>query len=434
MNKSFGFIFFVFLCITCDLAFPQTNGVLGNGFFSNWSLSVSGGPNIFYGDIKEFKFFPATSPVNEIRYAGTFSINRQLSHVFMLRAQVFYGEIAGEKRYYKNGAPCNEYFEGNILEYNLNTTINFSNLFLKYNPKRFFFVYGTIGAGLSTWNSKLKDITTHDLVQGNGSSGTWNNALVIPAGLGAYFSIKDKVNLGVEWTLRGINSDKLDATIGGFPYDAYSLLAFNLTYNFNKRTTTKLDPASFQKQIGPPPPKPVLADAIEAEKKKEEAAKTAGNNGAAKSPVNDTTNPGVQVTATDTIPSELPVITHEPIQKEELADDTSLSEVIGKGVTYRVQVFAYQQNTYSSARVAGMFKLKQPVMKEFSGGWYRYTIGSFSNLNDARKLMNNLRMSKQVGDAFIAKYINGKRASPAPPRTVKHSKGKIYYHKPHHKK
>jgi hypothetical protein len=395
-------------------------------------VSLSGGPNIFYGDLKEFKFFPATSPVNEIRYAGTFSLNRQLSHVFMLRAQVFYGEIAGEKRNYKNGSPCNQYFEGNILEYNLNTTINFSNLFLRYNPKRFFFVYGTIGAGLSTWNSKLRDLVTHEQIAGNGSPDTWNSAFVIPAGLGAYFSIKDKVNLGVEWTLRGLNSDKLDATVGGFPYDVYSLLAFNLTYNFNKRTTGKLNPASAQKQIGPPPPRAVLADMIEAEKKKEEAEKTTQNYPKTASAGQDTTRSGMQVPVTDTIQHGLHV--PDTVHKEEFSEDTGIVKIPLKGITYRVQVFAFRKNTYSSGQVRDILKLKQPVMKEFSGGWYRYTTGSFTNLTDARKLMTGLRLSKEVRDAFIAKYIDGKRVNPAPPRTVKSSKRKIYYHKSYHKK
>jgi hypothetical protein len=425
MNKSFGIFIFICLSLIVNRVIAQTNGILGDRFFNNWSVSLSGGPNIFYGDLKEFRFLPATSPVNEIRFAGTFSLNRQLSHVFMLRAQVLYGEIAGEKRNYKNGAPCDRYFEGNIIECNLNTTINFSNLFLGYNPRRFFFVYGTIGAGVSTWNSKLKDLNTHEPVTGNGSPDTWNAALVIPAGLGAYFSIKDKVNLGVEWTLRVLNSDKLDATTGGFPYDSYSLLAINLTYNFNKRTTGKLDPATFQQQIGPPPPKTDLAGMIEAERKKEAAAGTAENPPAPGPAVHDTTGLQKQLAATGTIQSEPPA--------SEKAD-TSFSETGVKGVTYRVQVFATHERIYSSEQIRNMFRLQQPVNKEFSGGWYRYTVGSFTSLDDARKLMNGFRFSKQVKDAFIARYINGRRAAPAPPGKVKFSRRKIYYPRPHHKK
>ena len=70
MNKSFCSFLLVCLIIPGTRVFSQTNGVLGDRFFSNWSVSLSGGPNIFYGDLKEFKFFPATSPVNESAMQG----------------------------------------------------------------------------------------------------------------------------------------------------------------------------------------------------------------------------------------------------------------------------------------------------------------------------------------------------------------------------
>ncbi|MEI8004862.1 MAG: SPOR domain-containing protein [Bacteroidota bacterium] len=410
----------------------QTNGDLGKGFFNNWSVSLSGGPNIFFGDIKEYKVLPALTPINELRYAGTFSINRQLSHVFMLRGQFFFGQLAGEKLLYKDGSPCNEYFQSDIFEINLNTTINFSNLFGKYNPKRFFFVYGTIGAGAADWITKKKDITTNNIIATDGSWSTINPHLVIPAGLGAYFTIKNKVNLGLEWTMRQLVIDRLDATVGGWPYDSYSMLAVNLTYNFDKYTSNKLTTASPQKQIGPPPPQPLLAAEIAAEKAAEKQKAQAAKALQAESlklppplPVKDTLKPAQQVLVPDTVASE------------ENVTDTLPVPAHLKGVSYRVQVFAFKEDTYPAEQIREKFKLSQEVSKEHSGGWYRYTIGSFTILNEAKKLMTSLRTSKEIPDAFIAKYVNGKRATPAPPHTVKHSKyskGKIYYHKPVHKK
>ncbi|MCX6287916.1 MAG: SPOR domain-containing protein [Bacteroidetes bacterium] len=409
----------------------QTNGTLGNRFFSNWSVSISGGPNIFFGDLKEYNFLPATSPINEIRYAGTFSLNRQLGHVFMLRGQFLFGQLAGEKLKYKDGSPCNQYFESTLFELNLNTTINFSNLILRYNPKRFFFVYGTIGAGAVNWITKKRDITTNAIIGTDGSWETINPHFVIPAGLGAYFSIKDKLNLGLEWTVRGLAIDRLDATVGGFPYDSYSLLAFNITYNFNKRSGNKLSTASPQKQIGPPPPQPLLAAEIAAEKQKEQAAKEQASYLKLPPPPvsKDTLQPKQLILVPDTTPSQ-----------EDVMEYTNIMTVPIKGISYRVQVFAFKENTYSGNQIKEKFKLSQTVSKEFSGGWYRYTIGSFTNLIEAKKLMTELHTSREIADAFIAKYINGKRATPAPPHTVKHSKysknskGKIYYRKPAHKK
>ncbi|MEI6884049.1 MAG: SPOR domain-containing protein [Bacteroidota bacterium] len=431
MHKSTPLLIILFLLFFGSGAQAQTNGLLGKRFWDNWSVSLSGGPNIFFGDLKENNFFPATSPINELRFAGTLSLNRQLSHVFMLRGQFLYGQLAGEKTKYKDGSPCNQYFESTLFELNVNTTINFSNLFGRYNPKRFFFVYGTLGAGAVDWITKKKDITTGEII---GRDGSWENLnlhLVVPAGLGAYFSIKDKVNLGLEWTLRSLLSDNLDATPGGFPYDSYSLLAFNVTYNFNKPSNDKLGQASYQKQIGPPPPQPLLAAEIEAERQKELAAKAAVANANSKPKVqqSDSLHPVENLLLPDT-----------NISEEFIPDTNIMSSPVKavKGVTYRVQIYAFKENTYTAEQVKEKFKLSQAVSKEFSGGWYRYTIGSFVNVNDARKLMTSLRTSKEIPDAFIAKYVNGKRASPAPPHTVKksskYSKGKIYFRKPVHKK
>jgi len=391
-------------------------------------MSISGGPTVFFGDLKEYRYLPATSPINEIRYAGTLSLNRQLSHVFMLRGQFLFGQLAGEKLKYKDGSLCNQYFGSTVFELNLNTTINFSNLILRSNPKRFFFVYGTVGAGVTDWITKKRDITTHAIIATDGSWSTINPHLVIPAGLGAYFSIKNKVNLGLEWTVRYMAIDRLDATVGGYPYDAYSLLAVNLTYNFDKPSSSKLSPASPQKQIGPPPPQPLLAAEIAAEKQKEQAAKAqaAYPKLPPPLPMNDTILPKQPVLLPDTTPKE-----------EFLEPDTIELSAPVKGISYRVQIFAFKDNTYSAEGIREKFSINHTVSKEYSGGWYRYTIGLFTNLTEAKKLMTELRTTRKIPDAFIAKYINGKRATPAPPHTNKHIryyKGKKYYPKPVHKK
>jgi len=62
MNKSIRFFILLVLLFAASRVNSQTNGTLGSRFFSNWSISLSGGPNIFFGDLKEFRFLPATSP------------------------------------------------------------------------------------------------------------------------------------------------------------------------------------------------------------------------------------------------------------------------------------------------------------------------------------------------------------------------------------
>ena len=44
-----------------------------------------------------------------------------------------------------------------------------------------------------------------------------------------------------------------------------------------------------------------------------------------------------------------------------------------------------------------------------SGKYYKYCTGEFSNEADADALKNTLRRTGMKSDAFVAKFINGKR-------------------------
>jgi len=390
MRKFYILVSFSLLLLLHSTAFPQTQGTLGRRFFSNWSVSISGGPNIFFGDLKVHRFWPANVNMNEWRFAGSFMLIRQLSHVFALRGQLLYGGISGTKRDYKSGIPANLYFEGNIFEYNLNATINFSNLLFRYKPDRTFFIYGTVGVGLSNWYTRVKDLNTHEQISRSGSPSNWTTEIVIPAGLGAYYNIGDKVNLGLEWTLRALNSDKLDGTISGYPYDMYTFLSLNLTYNFNKPNTGKLKPAKYStpKGISLPPPPSNTPKAPEQEKEGYEKL---------------------------VLPPPLS-ITPEPVEQKIEAPtmilrDTTTSqfaEPVVQGISYRVQVFATHTETYTEEDMQSRLKLSMQVTKEISDGWYRFTVGLFTKPADAVSLMKQMR-ARGIKGAFVVKYLDGNR-------------------------
>ncbi|MFH1296848.1 MAG: SPOR domain-containing protein [Bacteroidota bacterium] len=370
------------------VAHPQTQGVLSKKWYGNWSVGVGGGPTIFYGDLNPYRIVPGISTFDEIKYAGTFYLIRQLSHVFALRGQATYGEIYSFRKNYSNGAPMNQYFTGNILEYNLNTTINFSNLLFRYKPKRIFFIYGSVGVGMSNWITKKTDLITHEPAGGSGSIRNWTTEWVVPAGLGAYFNIYDKVNLGVEWTLRGVNSDKLDATVGGFQYDIYSFLSLNLVYNFNRRNPVELDavkatmpPVVFPKAHPPVQEKP-LVDTVSVTKP------VAGQRTALSPQQMEVASQAVPVTRSP-----------EPYQLPGLKAD----------IFYRVQIFSSSTGQRSADNLRAYFKVAQPVIKEFSEGYYRYYVGEFENDAEAKQLASNLQGKAGLKGAFVVKYINGVR-------------------------
>ncbi len=414
LPKKF-FAFTLLILFTLPL-YAQVQGDLSRKFFGNWSVTLGGGPNIFFGDVKVNPIWPVSENDNEWRFAGTVSLNRQISYVFTIRAQALYGEIAGTKRNYKDGSPANLTFSGNVFDYNLNATVNFSNLFARYNPLRKFFIYGTLGVGLSNWKTQLYDLATRQQIGGSGSKGNWTTEGLLTGGLGAWVNIADKVNLGVEWTVRGVNSDKMDATTGGFPYDVYSLLSLNITYNFNKRNPGSFKPAQQKKQLGPQPPKP----------QPEAPAKVSSQEPRSKLDMYDPSLLGPPVAKRDSLLGKkqtkypaTPADSLTPFEKlmqgesAVLQTEDDLTHDAGgpkeKGITYRIQVFAYHEDTFTAEAIRERFGIDRPVWKEYSGGWYRYTTGSLRTLAEANVLLAEIKQQFGIHDAFIAKYLDGYR-------------------------
>ncbi len=407
MRKTILFLTLIILIFINISARSQTQGVLGKRFFDNWSLGISGGPNIFFGDLKVNRLWPASTNMNEWRVAGSVYLIRQFSHVFSVRGQLLYGQIAGTKRNYTDGAPCNQYFEGYMAEPNLNVMVNFMNMF-GYSPTRKFFVYGTVGVGMTFWHTKKYNLVTHTQI---GEAGKAFPDLTkegsIPAGLGAYYNIGDKVNLGFEWTLHGINTDRLDATVGGFKYDMSSFLSVNLTYNFNKRNPGALKTANMGKNMGPVPPKPDLPEAPKSAPK----------------PVDlDSQKPVLQSPVKkDAMVLKKPEVKHEVatglVVETDLAGEEEEEVQSGPapaGLSYRVQIYAFKTDEHTAESIRARFHIMQPVYKEYTEGWYRYTVGSFTTLNAAKAFLYQLKTKNKVKDAFIARYMDGDRVASHP--------------------
>lgn len=404
MRKTILFLSIIIIVFT-DSARSQTQGVLGKRFFDNWSIGISGGPNVFFGDLKVNRMWPASQNMNEWRMAGSINVIRQLSHVFSLRGQMLYGQIAGTKRNYTDGAPCNQYFEGYLAEPNLNVMVNFMNIF-GYNPARKFFIYGTVGLGMTFWHTKKYDLVTHAKIGEAGKAfPDWTKEAVIPAGLGAYYNIGDKVNLGLEWTLRGLNSDRLDATEGGFQYDMYSLLSVNLTYNFNKPNPGKLNVPNMGKNMGPVPSAPAFPITIKPtpKPKSDELYQQRPS----------LQSPGKKDTLHLRKRDEKKVVDSTRMLESESGLSIAYEDIqagpVVPGLSYRVQIYAFKADEYTADNIRAKFRIRNPVYKEYTEGWYRYTAGSFKTLKAARAYLGELKTKNKVRDAFVARYKDGIR-------------------------
>jgi hypothetical protein len=387
MAKRLLALFLVMMTGLALSSHAQVQGVLSKKFFGNWSAGVGGGPNIFFGDLKATQFMPQSSNMNEWKFGGTFTLTKQLSHVFALRGQVLYSELSGTKEFYTDGGVCNEYFDGNVLEWNISGTMNFSNLFsTKYNPKRKFFVFGSLGAGTSSWISKVKDLTTHEEKRKSDDLERWTTAFVGVGSLGAYYSFGEKVNLGIEWSLHGVNSDFVDDSKAKFPYDAYSMFAVNLTYNFNKYNPGK-EPDTNANKIFVPVyiPQPVPAEV---------------------KPVD--TTPPAPVVIKKVEPVYTDTLEYVPMLTKTDSSEQIFKEPLEKGEFYRVQIFAFRFDRYSEEELKTRYKLDLDVIKDHSEDWYRYMVGNCTTYAEAKTLKAQMR-KKGFRDAFIIKYTDGTR-------------------------
>lgn len=363
MNKSVAYyILTLFFLFHFSAVFAQTNAKLGTSFKENWFIGASAGPTFFSGDLNEKRFLPYKG---DLTGGGSIYAGRQMNQIFSLRMQLFIGGLAGTKLNFADNSPANLHFTSTIFDVNVNTMVNLSNLISGYHEKRHFFVYGTVGIGITNWKT-IKSSTIPDEVSEEQTSLSRSTA-VIPFGLGAYYSIANKVNIGLEWTYRLATSDFVDDFKGGFAVDIYDYLGVSITYNFNKPSKHAPDVLDYKKEEQGP----------------------------------------IVLNLPKCDPATLPKPQQSDAQSLMLPPPPSLSKS-PMDLEYKVQIFAFSQRIYSPQTIRQRYHIPMAVNREYSNGLYRYTVGSTRNLEEARQLKARM-ISIGISDAFIAAYHQGER-------------------------
>ncbi|MEI7492939.1 MAG: outer membrane beta-barrel protein [Bacteroidota bacterium] len=315
-----------------------------------WEAGVMLGPDFYYGDLNINKFLPNRS----ISVAGGVFGMRQFTNVIGLKAQLLAGGIHGSKDGQEGSKSVNWTARGTFIDFTINSVFNLSNLFSSYNEGRKVFVYGTIGIGVNAWNTKLTkgisgELTSPDQVNG------FQAALVLPFGLGLQYAITNKINAGVEYTVRTIFSDMVDQTVGGYKGDFINILAFTASYRF-----------------GTP--------------KKKLSVQEYGYS----APVTYQPAP-VAVPPQEKAAEKIPVP-----QASEVYD-------------YVVQICAFSQHNYTAAWVKKHYRVSMPVIKESENGLNRYIIGHYyKDISSAKELCDQMR-KQGIHDAWVIAYQNGVR-------------------------
>ena len=375
-----------------------------SSFRSYWQFSANGGTSLFFGDMKQYTFWPVTNNENEWRFAGGVQLNKQLSPVFGIRGQAVYGQLSGTRRSW------NRYFESNYIEFNLNTTISIRNIISSYNSQRFWDAYFVFGIGITNYNTEVKDLATKQVVKkvgyGNGKSfGGRTLQGILTGGLGFDFRLSDRWNVKLESVNRIMNSDDLDGWVSHFEYDVYNYTSIGISYKFGiKKAPKRSDDYDYFE------PTDKKDDGKEKEINETEYDYYGTN--PVEPPVVDVLV--IQPVETkDTIAEEIPV-TVEPIEEVAIIEEPVIIETIITGVEYRVQISARYNRELSIQQLSNRYDIPAVDIKENNhNGFYIYTVGSFTTYEQAREKRNQLRNSG-IGDAFVVAFENGQRLNKLP--------------------
>jgi hypothetical protein len=102
-------------------------------------------------------------------------------------------------------------------------------------------------------------------------------------------------------------------------------------------------------------------------------------------------------------PSEL-VVT-EPLPEQEEMEEMPEE----KKVEFRVQVRAAYKAEIPLQQLANKYHLRDEIQEDYVGNWYRYSIGSFENYEDAKEYRKTIVGEHGVRDAFIVAFYEGER-------------------------
>ncbi len=398
----FRLILFIIVFFPLIIAKAQ-NIVPGKSFSPYWEVGINGGTSLFFGDIKENSFFPISKDNNEWRLGGGLIAGYQFTHVFGLRGQVLYGQLAGTKR------SLDRYFEGDYIEFNLNTTVDLNNLFGKKRSDRFASAYLLIGVGMTNYNSTFYNLSTGTKTgyigfgSGSGINGRTLEG-ILTGGVGVNFRINNHLVINFETANRIMNSDKMDGLVKNFKYDIYNYTALGLTFRFGRgrgRSVPQM-PAEHRNMKEVPPGNPIVR------KKKEPFT-------VEMQPL----MPPVTTQTTKTMASaEKQHQAARPVQQPQ-QHITKIAVATPPPprplLEYRVQISAKYGKRIAIGWISKKYGLSQNKIREDKhNGYYIYTIGSYQTYEQALTKRDQLRNRNGVNDAFVVAFKNGYRLDKLP--------------------
>lgn len=405
---------------------------------SGWGLGLGGGPNLFYGDLGIANTLPSDYS-NELNWAGTFLLQKQLISYVDMRGQLLYGTLSGYKELDNSGSNVNLRFDATVLEYNMNFKIHVTNAILgRVAPVS---LYTYVGIGFSTFRSYSTNTMFNTVVSYYGYDGTTKYdptiETMVPVGLGLEFKLSDNLFLNTDVSMRFVNSDKLDAHVGttnDFLQDMYSFSSVGISYTFGSKSkyvppvdepsVVVPEVAKVEEKVDSVPQIDSVSNAVVSN-----SDSTMVNDAENQSQIVDSNAPITSLNDTDIFKGQDSIVSPDAIENQatqvvdpvqpiaevqEVVKVTSVGQVetpaqAVQGLVYRIQILAVQnQQNAKLQEFKRRYGITEQVYEEKIDTWYKFTLGNFTTIQEASNYRQTL-VNKGIQGAFVVPYYNGNR-------------------------
>lgn len=353
---------------------------------NKWDLNLNLGATQFYGDVSSHNYFQKWK--GESRLGVQINLKKMFSPVIGAGISIYSTGISSIKDRKADGTKVDYSLGGNYDDLTVFAYANFSNLFGSYKQDRKLSIYGTLGFGVSTWNTALTDNISGSIIHSGTTVGTTkyaNKALCVPLGVGLDYRINDHWGAHIGGTFTTVLSDDVDVWHDGFKYD-------QLLYS-NVGVTYFIKPGKHVKLPG--------------RKKSRRNRRSEDEMNKRPIPIFDyMVNPGPVPVESEQKP-EVDVL-QLPLQKTPTTASEQKTEQSVSGLQFRVQVLASRVPLRDPLLLQAKYKFDYPIKVVHQDGLYRYTVGQFNSFQDA--LIESRKLVRQgVAGAFVTAYRDDRR-------------------------
>lgn len=249
----------------------------GPNKMNTWSITGYGGITKFFGDLTQYNGF-RRGDREELTGAWGLSLNKQLTPLFGIQLTGYNGRLQGAKDNHQSSLSGDTYSatfnSPSFVQLTLDGTLNVNRLLLGYNKLRRWKVDAHLGGGIIYYHTDVDYTNVTKGISGDFSTNTdassktagkwerngstYTREWVVPVGFTVHYELSSRFDLGLDYTHNFVNTEKLDATVGGLSdyvsqqgiwtfakgdsrNDAYGMLSLALTYKLGKNAVRAKD-------------------------------------------------------------------------------------------------------------------------------------------------------------------------------------------------